>query len=553
MLAEDRRSRRSPKGRRISYSRAVDTTSHDPAAADVSGSPSIRFAVATDGPIESWQALAVEALAGVDRAFVARWDRRVPPKVPGSTIGTGARQVVDVPSALLAVRDAGPAEVDVVLDLTTATLPPPSGPAPEIWHFSYGPDGDRDPVRASLLDYIRTPGRSRVTLVSEPSGRVLRQGIMTSRREEKLDRLLIDPSGWPASVAVERIHAQPGIVATGTPGPDRPGAADPSGRGPSAVPMPILRIAGLGRRGLKMRDALTRHDDWNVGVIRAPIADVVAAGASQPIEWFARRPGRFAADPFGVSRGEVLHVFFEDYDQREGRGRIAYRAIGAEGAMSDVEMVLDPGVHASYPYLVEDDGAVFMLPETSAANELVLYEASDFPRGWRRAAVLLQGVPVVDASVVRSDDRWWMFGGRADRGSAHNLFIWHAPRLTGPWTPHPANPVKTDARSARPGGTPFVVDGALYRPSQDCSMTYGGRVTVSRIDRLTSTSFSETPTASIGPPPGSPQPDGFHTISAAGSITLVDGKTQHLVPGVLERTLHNRANRLARRLPGVVR
>ena len=91
--------------------------------------------------------------------------------------------------------------------------------------------------------------------------------------------------------------------------------------------------------------------------------------------WLGRRSGHFAADPFGVERGGVLHLFFEDYDQKTGRGSIAYRSIDPSGTATEVETVLDPGVHASYPFIVERDGTTFMIPETSAAGELVLYEA----------------------------------------------------------------------------------------------------------------------------------------------------------------------------------
>ena len=177
----------------------------------------------------------------------------------------------------------------------------------------------------------------------------------------------------------------------------------------------------------------------------------------------ARHPGRYVADPFGVERDGVLHVLFEEFDQRRARGYISHLAIDPGGGVSEATPVLDPGSHASYPFLVEHEGGVFMLPEVAQAGELVFYQAVDFPYSWRPAVTLLPGVPAVDASVVEFDGLWWMFATRLDRGPNQNLFAWHAPTLTGPWTAHAANPVKTDARSARPGGTPFVWGGRLYR------------------------------------------------------------------------------------------
>lgn len=496
----------------------------------------IRFGIATDGPILAWQGRAIEALAGVAGVAITRWDRLAP--ADGADVigtGSGARRIVAVPACLIGLPSGSDVAggVDILLDLTAVGVPATHAESSETWRFGYGPTDSRDVAATALFEYVTTPTQARVTLVAEPSGVVLREGHLTCRREERLERVLLDTADWPASLAVGRTRGRGMHPAATTP-------ASVSRDRAKTIPSPVLRIAAIGRRGLRIRTALTRHDDWNVGIIRAPITDVVARGGDLPIDWFPLRPGRFAADPFGVERDGLLHVFFEDYDQREGRGVIAHVAIGSDGQRSDPGVVLDTGVHASYPFLVEDEGITYMLPELSAANELVLYAATSFPNGWERAAILLSGVRAVDATVVEHQGRWWMFATIADRGAGHNLFLWHAPRLTGPWTAHAANPVKTDARSARPGGTPFVVDGILYRPSQDCSRTYGGAVVVSRVDVLTPDAFSETPVHWIRPRPDSPHRDGLHTLSAAGAQTLIDSKTLHLVPGVLQRQVGGR-------------
>ena len=184
-----------------------------------------------------------------------------------------------------------------------------------------------------------------------------------------------------------------------------------------------------------------------------------------------------------------------------------------------------------------------MIPETAEEGRLVLYEATDFPRGWRPAVTLLDDAPAIDASVVQHEGRWWMFGSRLDRGHNHSLFVWHAPALTGPWTPHAANPVKTDAGSARSGGTPFVVNGTLYRPSQDSSISYGRRIIVNRVDVLTPTAYAETPVRAVEPPAGSPYPDGLHTLAAVGARTLIDGDREHFVAASLRYKVASRLRR----------
>jgi hypothetical protein len=127
------------------------------------------------------------------------------------------------------------------------------------------------------------------------------------------------------------------------------------------------------------------------------------------------------------------------------------------------------------------------------------------------------------------------------------LFIFHAAALRGPWLPHAANPVKCDLRSARPAGPLFLMGEDLCRPAQDCSVTYGGAVVVNRIERLTPTEFVERPFARLTPATRGPFPDGLHTLSAAGNLTLVDGKRHVTSAASLLRRVQDLCRKLSRR------
>src|SRR5439155_16783323 len=116
--------------------------------------------------------------------------------------------------------------------------------------------------------------------------------------------------------------------------------------------------------------------------------------------------------------------------------------------------------------------------------------------------------------------RWWLACTRRDVGENMPLFVWHARSLEGPWEPHALNPVKADIRSSRPAGTPFVHRDILYRPAQDSSRMYGGGIVINRVLRLTPTEFKEEPAAAVEPFSEGPFPDGIHTLSAVGEITL---------------------------------
>jgi hypothetical protein len=427
-----------------------------------------------------------------------------------------------------------------MLDLSSRGLDAPFAWASEVWRFGYGNSLSRDPERVTLVDYVRGPGVTRVALVREPGGAVVHEGWLRTISwwvGRPLDAMLLDPVDWPAIAAGERTAQGPttreesSSVRAGT----ALGGGPKQGRQRlGRLPRPVLEVGAAGRRILEVAEAAARHYEWNVGIVPAPIDSMLAPGKDQTAIWMPQRAGHYAADPFGLERDGVLHVLFEDFSRATGRGSIAHVSIAGDGTASDPECVLDPGVHTSYPFLIEDEGTVYMLPETSAAGELVLYEAVEFPRRWRRAATLLPGIPAVDASVIEHGGRWWMFAGIHGHGHNQNLCVWHAPRLTGPWIAHATNPVKTDARSARSGGTPFVSAGQLYRPSQDSSRRYGCRVVLNRVDLLTPTAFAERPVRFVEPRRGSPYPHGLHTISAAGTRTLIDGNVLHFVRGDLQ-------------------
>lgn len=295
-----------------------------------------------------------------------------------------------------------------------------------------------------------------------------------------------------------------------------------------------------------------RHDHWNVGIVDAPISSFLDPGAKVPVRWLpSPARGTYVADPFGIVRDGRAEIFFESYDFRSDKGVIACLRQTRDAEITAPRVAIDLPVHASYPFLVEHEGAVYCIPETAHAGEISLYEATDFPHHWRRAATLLPDFAGVDPTLLEHDGRYWLFCTDLERGPFSDLHVWYAPEPFGPWTPHPRNPVKSDLRSARPGGTPFRFGGSLYRPAQDCSSGYGGSITINRVTRLTPEEFREEPVAVVRPFRDGPLTRGIHTLSALGSRTLVDGKRVGFNRSEMARavrdSLENRWPRLIRR------
>jgi len=286
-----------------------------------------------------------------------------------------------------------------------------------------------------------------------------------------------------------------------------------------------------------------RHEIWNVGVADRPIDSVAVAGRSgeaiRGVRWLPKLArGRFLADPFAIERDGALEIACEDYDYRSDKGVIAM--IRLNGGLQ-IQTVLDEPFHLSYPFLVRDGGTTYAIPESHQARAVMLYEVPPFPQRWKRVATLIDGIAALDSSVVWYRDRWWLWCSDADRGSNHTLLLYWARDLRGPYVAHPRNPVKIDVRSARPGGTPFVTDGVLYRPAQDCSKTYGGRVVLNRVTALSEHEYAEEVVSAVGPDAAA-YPDGLHTLAQVGSRVVVDGKRFMFAPSGFVRALRQRVS-----------
>jgi hypothetical protein len=91
-------------------------------------------------------------------------------------------------------------------------------------------------------------------------------------------------------------------------------------------------------------------------------------------------PGhRFYADPFPVTWQGRTFIFFEDLDYRVGKGVISAVAFDGSGP---VVPVLEEPCHLPYPFLIEADGELWMIPESSESRDVVLYRCIEFPNRW---------------------------------------------------------------------------------------------------------------------------------------------------------------------------
>jgi hypothetical protein len=393
-----------------------------------------------------------------------------------------------------------------------------------VWRFVYGPEGRL--IDPCLREHEAGERGAMVRLVSiarDGSATALETGVFKTVIHSlgaTRARICTSIVEWPER-ALRRSLADPlhvtrgprvAIEASAQSNPSRP---DHSHRGPADA------LRGLGRR--VAQEMIEEH--WRLGVIHKPVHHVIESFDPNEIQWLAMPEGLVLADPAGgVERDGRLILLAEAYDFKDRQGRIVALELQGDRLVARPGEVLRLAVHASYPHLIEHEGRIYCLPEASATGCVQLFRAEPFPDRWVPDRILLQSFAGADATVHRYGGRWWMFTGNHDDQDETKLYVFHASDLFGPWQPHAWNPVKTDLRSARPAGPLFEHNGALYRPAQDGSRTYGGAVTLNRIVALSPTEFAEETVNVLRPAPAGPCPDGLHTLTGVGGVTLVDGK-----------------------------
>ncbi len=528
----------------------------------------INFGILCDaGSLERWQLHSLNQLLAIAdiqpvlwmnlRASVGRIPRPAGlTSLPTITLIESTADGGQTPLAKPAVERLQSQNLDFILSFLTEPCPPELLEAARygVWAYHFGdwthyrgnPGGfwevyEAEPVTAALLVRLQRAVDSVV---------VLREGYLRTNPlsyERNREQLLARITYWPAQVCIDIRNGVTGRLTS------QPLVSTARERGaPTRAQLFNYKCLIAARTMRVLLRSLFRHDQWNVGRVDLPIASFLRSSHSALVQWL-RPPNRseFHADTFGVWHDGLLTILYEHFSYRTNRGTIAAIELARSAVGAAVQIGPQPAVHLSYPFLIDVEGRLLCVPESHAAQEIGLYEIERFPDRWVKVANLLKGIPIVDATIFRHEGTWWLAGSEpASKGTSCELNLWHASAITGPWHPHAANPVKVDIRSARPGGTPFYDNGVLYRPAQDCSKTYGGRVVINRIVTLTATAFEETPAAVVEPDPAGRYPAGLHTLSQVGDITLIDGKRAVFSPAEFRRVLMHYLRTLGKRARG---
>ena len=318
------------------------------------------------------------------------------------------------------------------------------------------------------------------------------------------------------------------VAGTLPPPPPATETPDPPPAGRRALADAAFLVRSVGRIVWRSVERVGRDEfHWSIGIARREPDVPLERLLERPrFRWLPQTPDRFHADPFLVEHRGRHHLFTEQYHYRTRRGVIAVGRVDDDGGVTGMEPVLERPYHLSYPCVFEWDGVHWMIPETGTQRTVELYRCVRFPDRWALERVLLQDVDAADATPFVHEGRLWMFVafGARNMSADTELHLFHAPDPAGPWVPHPANPVVSDVRHARPAGFPWWDQGRLIRPAQNCEARYGSALSFRRVIELTPDRYVEEPLADLTPERVAPgrRAQGTHTWNLDSRYVVTD-------------------------------
>lgn len=267
------------------------------------------------------------------------------------------------------------------------------------------------------------------------------------------------------------------------------------------------------------------EEAWQI-VIRHGAKRLDPDAPDVPRHTFLTAPaGHRWADPSVVDDGGRRLLFVEQWADRSEKAEIVCLDLLPDGRVRPLGVVLDQPFHVSYPQAFQWQGQWYLTVESGHAHCVSLYQAEDFPLRWQHCTDLVVGRACVDPTLHYHDNHWYLFADIAESGgsSCDELFLFVADQPTGPFRPHPANPIVSDARHARPAGRLFQREGRLIRPAQDCAPSYGAAVVFNEVLELTPTHYRERQLGrldlrwELGM-------DGCHTYNQVDGIEVLDAR-----------------------------
>lgn len=224
-----------------------------------------------------------------------------------------------------------------------------------------------------------------------------------------------------------------------------------------------------------------RHNLWNLGFIEEGLKDTLT-NKNPKIHWVKKRfNDRWFADPFifDVTDCEII-ILAEEYCYNVRKGRIARVVIDRKTYEEKCfEIILELPTHLSFPFIIRQDGKVYLIPENSASGSSTLYKYEDATRKLTPLHHLAEE-PFTDATIFEMKGKSYLCTTMLPDTNSTSVKIYSFDNENLKVVNKIAT-VEFPIVCGRNAGEVFEVDGQLYRPAQDCTLCYGHGVILQKM------------------------------------------------------------------------
>lgn len=261
---------------------------------------------------------------------------------------------------------------------------------------------------------------------------------------------------------------------------------------------------------------------WNIAFREAEEDDFIFINKNKKFRTLKESKRYWYADPFLFEYKGETWLFTEAFDNKTEKGLIACSKYD-NGTFSSPKIVLEENFHLSYPFVYEENGEVFMMPETSADGCIQVYKAVDFPEKWEKHKVLVRVENAVDTVVYREKLITSVVTDSSEKRVDIDVYDMNGELVM--------KSLHKDSQQARGAGRVFMAEGKAIRPAQDCTGgVYGAGLVFYQIEENDG-NFSEALMYTLSPEEFSIEnqnAEGVHTYARTNNIEVLDFKRRRL-------------------------
>lgn len=271
---------------------------------------------------------------------------------------------------------------------------------------------------------------------------------------------------------------------------------------------------------------------WIIGICQIEIDKIILQKITDlKIHWVTPKNKNISlADPFVLKAKDGLPILIvETVSNTKLDGKISLVKLNKSFELVSNKIKLDCSPHLSYPFVYREADKIYFFPESARLGKLYCFEFDSSNYSFINRKLILD-FPIIDASLLKYNNQYWIFGTIAGKNKNDQLHIYYSDSLFGPYLPHKKNLVKSSLYGSRPAGGFIQVGNEIFRPSQNCQNWYGESIIINKIHILNLEEYFESEYMHITPSLLGRDFLGTHTINHTGNIVVIDALRGYFSP-----------------------